>query len=433
VASLGSSCRSPNCSNFETAPSGGVEPEELCQLGNRQCKQWLREKSIAIKEEHCAKKDEEEEMVETKEDEKKKIQDVKILLSEAKRAECKASLVFEDLAHYQTPMSQHSTTKPICSSSIGIAADYTMPFPISLDGSRLKRQRQANNEVTEKQSKRMKIEQADASEGYEGTLKSRSTLLFFLQTIPEPDMNSITHSYGDRDAFKIAGAPIPLHSSAHEFTSNVSPQEVVLEPERLRRIVSRIGIDWDLVTISRCLRKDFIFRTCSPPCSIAIPLEALKISFHQMLAFADFLYATSVFEDAFPLFLLVWTTLRIESGCKEAIALVRCARAARRPEDRMIVESLLKESVWMLDNGWPQSDVIRSLLRLELSQLYQLQGLKEESSHLYDEGIEIILPQRSSLIETFNKARRALQSQPRYCDTCIRSSIPKAQRNAVAV
>jgi hypothetical protein len=129
-----------------------------------------------------------------------------------------------------------------------------------------------------------------------------------------------------------------------------------------------------------------------------------------MLAFADFLYATSVFEDAFPLFLLVWTTLRIESGCKEAIALVKCARAARRPEDRMLVESLLKESMWMLDNGWPQSDVIRSLLRLELSQLYQLHDSKEESSNLYDEGIEIILPQRSSLIETFNKARHALQN-----------------------
>jgi hypothetical protein len=220
---------------------------------------------------HCAKRAEEEEMVETKEDEEKKIMDVKISLSEAKRTECKASLVFEDLVPYQTPMGKHSTTELVCSSSIGIAADYTMVCPIVLDRSRLKRRRQANNEVTEKQSKRMKIEQADTNEGYEGILKSRSTSPFSLQTIPEPELDSITHSYGDQGAFKIAGDPIPIHNSTHEFRFNGSPQEAVLEPERLRRIVSRIGIDWDLVTVSRCLRKDFIFRTCSLPCSIAIP------------------------------------------------------------------------------------------------------------------------------------------------------------------
>src|SRR5207237_3264605 len=39
----------------------------------------------------------------------------------------------------------------------------------------------------------------------------------------------------------------------------------VLEPMRLKRILESIVISWDLEVVSRCLRKDIVFRTSTPP------------------------------------------------------------------------------------------------------------------------------------------------------------------------
>jgi hypothetical protein len=401
-----------------------VKTGNVGQLGNGHNISGVRGGSVAIKKDYHTEKDkrikivvpaEDEGKFKAKQDEEEGDLWKKLILSKRESEESKSSLSLEGLASHQAQMRRHSTEKLVGFTSHGIAAGLAAFSPRDLDGVKLKKRRHLDDDddddddAAKTQLKRLKDEPTDVLEGLGSTLKSATISRTLLRASPEPDINRAAPEGGIRSASKIIEANILVDNSTHDPASSGSSREVVLDPARLRRILSRIGIDWELATISRCLSKDIVFQTYSLPCAISLPFEAPSMEFRQILAFAEFLFAASEFEDAFPLFLLVWIALRHKSGCRDVIALVQCARTAKQCEDRMLVISLLQESLWMLDDERSQSVVIRSLFRLELAQLYLAHGLIDDSRRLYCDGIDIILPERSSLIETFNTAQQELR------------------------
>ncbi|KAF2793244.1 hypothetical protein K505DRAFT_375468 [Melanomma pulvis-pyrius CBS 109.77] len=345
-----------------------------------------------------------------------------VTISTANFEETTAKKNFDDISSLMfgqgTPTNKKTVAKLPDFSAIGMVvrcatSSYTSLEPPFKDTDGLKRRWENMNSFPERQPKRIKPENIpvetavieDVGEPpYNETVSETA-----LWNSPEPDIESIGNSSRPSNAATINEAYLAPHNSNREVLSNGRALEIVLDPVRVKKILSSIEIEWDLDTISRCLRKDLVFRTLSAPYGVLLPLEALQASVRQMQSFAEFLFATSIFEDAFPLFLLVWITLRKDPGCKGTIALIQCARSATRPEDRYLVGALLREMVWVLDTQLPHFVVIRSLLRLELSKLYQQHGLRVKCNRLHHDGIEIISPSRSSLIQVFNEARRQLQ------------------------
>ena len=182
----------------------------------------------------------------------------------------------------------------------------------------------------------------------------------------------------------------------------------VIEPSRLQRILAGMGIDWPPDVISRCLRKDLVFRTSSPPAEGSLPAEAYSAEhIKKVKAFAEFLFASSILDDAFPLFLQIWIKRRGDAGYMGLKALMQCARSAVREDDTFLIGSLLEQESSFMHENSPRSDLIRSLVRLELSRISLREGNKSACNLLHYKAL-FICPPQTFFMDFFDAVRRKL-------------------------
>ncbi|KAF2797581.1 hypothetical protein K505DRAFT_414950 [Melanomma pulvis-pyrius CBS 109.77] len=184
-------------------------------------------------------------------------------------------------------------------------------------------------------------------------------------------------------------------------------KDPVYDPRRLQGLLSRLGFEWNLDAVTRNLRKNVVFRVES--------ISAKDWSTEQMQkvkAFAEYLFASSVLEDAFPLFLLVWITRREHMRDKQS--LIQCARSAVRSSDRVLVRALLEQNMSLLDTSSTQSKLLRSSLCLELASVIQQQGYKSHCTTYQKEAIGIC-PPPSFLLDIFDEAQQQIPAKaPQY-------------------
>lgn len=182
-------------------------------------------------------------------------------------------------------------------------------------------------------------------------------------------------------------------------------RDPVIEPTRLQRILESVGIEWQLDVVSRCLRKDFVFRISTPPAEGSLPAEAYSAEhITRVKIFAQFLFASSILDDAFPLFLQVWIKCRGDAGYSGTKALIQCARSAVREDDTDLIRALLVQEISSLKGESLRSDLISSLARLELSQIFHRQGKRDSCNLLYDNAM-LTCPSKMLCMNLLSAAR----------------------------
>jgi hypothetical protein len=107
-------------------------------------------------------------------------------------------------------------------------------------------------------------------------------------------------------------SPSPTQRFGDLFTFYI--KDPVYEPRRLQKLLLQAGITCSINTISRYLRKAAVFRSSMPPTENILGAEGYsKQQIENFKAFANFSFASSNLDDAFPLFLLVWIIRKIET------------------------------------------------------------------------------------------------------------------------
>lgn len=186
-------------------------------------------------------------------------------------------------------------------------------------------------------------------------------------------------------------------------------KEMVLEPERVQKLFYNINIAWDLDIISRILQIDYVFPHLNLAGVRLPPEDCLRVNIKTIKASADILFISSLLEDAFPLFLLVWVARRDEPGCKGTTALIQCARSAIQADDRVLVGSILRENLSTLNSRLPERELTYSLVSLEISQLCHMDGY-QESGNLFLAEARTMCPSEGSFLEIFSGTHRQMNS-----------------------
>jgi hypothetical protein len=177
-------------------------------------------------------------------------------------------------------------------------------------------------------------------------------------------------------------------------------KDAVLDPQRVQNLLHSIDISWPIENVTQVLAKDLIFHTPKPPCSGTIPPEAfMEHDIRKMKACAEMMFFSSILDDAFPLFLLVWIARRGDTRCRGITALTQCARSATLVDDKLLVASILRDQLSTLDSTEPQLVVIRSLLYLELSELCDQPGNEKIRKGLYWKARDLC-PSQASMRQT---------------------------------
>ena len=228
-----------------------------------------------------------------------------------------------------------------------------------------------------------------------------------------PSTDSSTTEFNSASSVTSTGSDIHQYDGQMSHSkSQIQPidasMDPVIEPSRLQRILAGMGVDWPPDVISRCLRKDVVFRTSSPPAEGSLPAEAYSAEhIKKVKAFAEFLFASSILDDAFPLFLQVWIKRRGDAGYMGLKALMQCARSAVREDDLDLIRSLLEQELSLLHENSPRSDLIRSLVRLELSRISLREGNKSACNLLHYKAM-YICPSQTFFLNLFDTARQRL-------------------------
>jgi hypothetical protein len=251
---------------------------------------------------------------------------------------------------------------------------------------------------------------------------------------PKPiDCNPEAPSFAQDQPFRCNGITIAGFTKDNElegldpvaFTdTTVLPtgiKDAVLDPQRVQNLLHSIDISWPIENVTQILAKDLVFHTLKPPCSGTIPPEAfMEHDIRKMKACAEMMFFSSILEDAFPLFLLVWIARRGDTRCRGTTALTQCARSATLVDDKLLVASILRDQLSTLDNTDSQLVVIRSLLYLELSELCDQPGNEKIRKGLYWKARDLC-PSQASLRQTLLNFQQ--QMELNNTPDCISSSV----------
>lgn len=203
-----------------------------------------------------------------------------------------------------------------------------------------------------------------------------------------------------------------ITDSYGDFPEEIQIEEIVLDPQRVQRLLGSIDIFWGLDTVSQLLHKDLVFQTLNHRVGENIPKDAhLSYNSKKMKAYAEMLILSSSAEDAFPLFLLVWIARRHSADCTGIRALIQCARSAVREPDTYVIGFLLRKIIRMLDMREPHLVTTRSLLRLELSRICRQHGYRRSCKILHYEAISMC-PSQDSFLKSFSDTQLQISDSP---------------------
>jgi hypothetical protein len=196
------------------------------------------------------------------------------------------------------------------------------------------------------------------------------------------------------------------------LTSKEEIPDPIFQPKRLRALLWKIDLFWDIDVVTTYLRKESVFRDPSstvPNDHLRIPTEQRK----KIKALAEYLFAASNLDDAFPLFILVWLSVREEVESmglrKTSRDLIQCARSALRYNDKALIRALLEQEVSF---GYSSLSV-RSLEYLELSNICRQLKDKVSCVRHHETGMGLS-PSPRILRKAFDDARRCVQEKIRH-------------------
>jgi len=200
--------------------------------------------------------------------------------------------------------------------------------------------------------------------------------------------------------------------SSGDFPEEIQIEEIVLDPQRVQKLLESIDIVWDLDTVSQVLHRDLVFQNLNHRVGENIPKDAhLGYNYKKMKAYAEMLILSSSAEDAFPLLLLVWIAQRHSADCTGTRALIQCARSAVQKQDTYLIGFLLRKMMRMLDMMEPHLVTTRSLLRLELSRICRQHGYGQSCKILHYEAISMC-PSQDSFLKSFSDMQLQISDSP---------------------
>jgi hypothetical protein len=188
--------------------------------------------------------------------------------------------------------------------------------------------------------------------------------------------------------------------------------DTIFEPKRLQALLWKIDLLLSLDVVTTYLRKESVFR--DPRRIVAkIHLRIPNVQRKRIKTLAEYLFAASNLDDAFPLFILVWLSVRgeVEYLSQRRISrdLIQCARSAVRYDDKVLIRALLEQELSFAHSSLS----LRSLEYLELSNICQ--QLKDEVSCVqhHETGMGIC-PSPKLLRKACDDARRCVQEKIRH-------------------
>jgi hypothetical protein len=129
-------------------------------------------------------------------------------------------------------------------------------------------------------------------------------------------------------------------------------------------------------------------------------------------AFTDLLFASSLFQEAFPLLLQVWIMRRGSRGYGGIKALIQCARSAVDNEDRGLIKGLLKQEAFSISRKCLLYETVRSLLCLEIAHVLKQEN-DEEAFEQY--SLRDVLQVRMYTHDIGKTSARAITTHLRQC------------------
>jgi hypothetical protein len=191
--------------------------------------------------------------------------------------------------------------------------------------------------------------------------------------------------------------------------SENNTEDTVIKAKRLQDILNQIGVDWDECAAAQWLRKGLVFRPVSLPISPTVYYSNAQME--RVKAFADLLFASSLFQEAFPLLLQVWIMRRGSRGYGGIKALIQCARSAVGNEDRALIKSLLKQEVLSISRKCPLYETVRSLLCLEVAHVLKQEN-DEEACNTFRRDAMRKCPSQLCLLNQISETQNMLQTVP---------------------
>jgi hypothetical protein len=140
------------------------------------------------------------------------------------------------------------------------------------------------------------------------------------QKLPVTVDEGSTASWSDPSSILLAGLPSPVPPIDSLVLPDQDFPHLVFNPLRLQRLLAIVGIEWNFDTVARCLKKAIVLRNSSVDATDVVSLPASAYSVEHITKvqnLAEFLFASSLLEEAFPLFLHVWTVRRGTSRTRE--------------------------------------------------------------------------------------------------------------------
>jgi hypothetical protein len=231
------------------------------------------------------------------------------------------------------------------------------------------------------------------------------------QKLPVTVDEGSTASRSDPSSILLAGLPSPVPPIDSLVLPDQDFPHLVFNPLRLQRLLAIVGIEWNFDTVARCLKKAIVLRDSSVDATDVVSLPASAYSVEHITKvqnLAEFLFASSLLEEAFPLFLHVWTVRRGDFAYKGAKSLIQCVRSAASTGDQALMRALIEREMLVLAQKSPRHNLMQSLGYLELANLFQHQQCEEEFE-LYRLRARNTCPSFESFLGVFYEAGQKLR------------------------
>lgn len=225
-----------------------------------------------------------------------------------------------------------------------------------------------------------------------------------------------TNTWSDLFSIPLAGSPSPDPLINSRTLSNQDYPHLVFNPQRLQRLLAIISIEWNFDTVARCLRKEIVLRDSSANATdrVSLPASAYSVKhITKVQNLAEFLFASSLLEEAFPLFLHLWTVRRGNFAYKGAKSLLQCVRSAASTGDQALIRAILEREMLVLAQESPRHSLIQSLGYLELANVSQHQQ-NEDAFKLYRHRALTTCPEFTSMLDVFYEAGQKLGDIQEY-------------------
>ena len=203
--------------------------------------------------------------------------------------------------------------------------------------------------------------------------------------------------------------PSPATESAFKIYSVIDKlSDPVFKPRHVQRLLARCSVELDLIYITQYLRKEAVFSRSKIPDRPKSNSVSEANRTRRIKAYADFLFSTSILDDAFPLYLLLWMMEGGNFGLDGVKLLVRCAQSAVQPHDQLLMECLLKQRLSIRDLRPPQQCLDGSLECLELVNILRNQE-QTRACRLYQRQAVAWCPLPDSLLDIVDEAQKHIQ------------------------